>query len=373
MSSRRRGLVRTPMAQYTPVTVMRSPGLARSTRSCCVGWQGRRGESVNQQKAAGGGADKPRMRRQAVAGRAVMLKSGSHPGPFPRHKSRLLPLLASPALPPKPPRPHLAGKHGDCVRRLALGDLVGVLLRRGRGKGAAPGLPAARAAAALRQPRQRPSSSSATNTNKAAWLWQRRQRQQRGGHMHARLHLDQLLVQKGRPVVHHLHRKLGLRVSSRGQQGEACVCVCKGRAGRVWAAGVLHSTCSLGGGAGGWLLQPRAARSARSVLPPGKLHTWQAALGHFEGSLTLPRSFQEISSWPHWVHANRARLQGRGGGGGARGVRLGCWTMAEHMVPSTPKELPSLPADVHHELPRRIPAEPTDQPSQRAQRTSGRG
>lgn len=34
LSSRRRGLVRTPVALYTPVTVMRSPGLARSTRSC---------------------------------------------------------------------------------------------------------------------------------------------------------------------------------------------------------------------------------------------------------------------------------------------------------------------------------------------------
>ena len=33
LSSRRRGLVRTPVALYTPVTVMRSPGLARSTRS----------------------------------------------------------------------------------------------------------------------------------------------------------------------------------------------------------------------------------------------------------------------------------------------------------------------------------------------------
>ena len=36
--------------------------------------------------------------------------------------------------------------------------------------------------------------------------------------------------------------------------------------------------------------------------------TWQAGLLHLAGSFTLPRSFHDISSWPHCVHWNSARL-----------------------------------------------------------------
>jgi hypothetical protein len=85
-SSRSRGFVRTPMARYTPVTVMRSPGLARSTRSCTTDT-----------------ADVLNGRQGRVSCQGQLGRTGAS-------------------------APYLASEHGHRVRCFALWNLVGVLL-----------------------------------------------------------------------------------------------------------------------------------------------------------------------------------------------------------------------------------------------------
>lgn len=262
-----------------------------------------------------------------------------------------------PQAPQAPPPPHLARKHGHGVRRLALGDLVGVLL-----------------------------------------------------------HLHQLLVQEAGPVVHHLHRKLGLRgagAAGRAGGGRRGWTACEFRSaggGQGWAGRSSQPAAAAGracSSPASWHV-PRKAPAARAWHPrlaprvpephPARTHLalrvgalgglvdlaavvprhlLRAALRALEQRQALVRD-HAAGARHHAAHADQLRgrraVQGRqgggrsfgwglaGAGGGATGGRVqrtrsrprtrrqrkrarchGCTRPASHIHPPTPQRRPSSP------------------------------